>query len=88
MGRNVPHYVVVWDLQWQIIECRRLDGGCDLRGQLADKLAQLVRDGWWPESGAQFGFAFVTRADERRLVTITARDPHSCAAQSFSPFGK
>jgi hypothetical protein len=88
MGRNLPRYVVVWDLQWQVIECHRLDGGGDLRGQLADALAHLVSAGWRPESSAQYGFAFVARAQERRLVTITARDPYSRAAQSFSPFGK
>jgi hypothetical protein len=39
-----------------------------------------------PSSGAEFGFTFMTRGDERRLVMITARNPFDAAAQSFSPF--
>lgn len=80
------HYVVVWDLQWRVIDCLRPPHGSDPRTVLADAIARLECAGWRAENGAEFGFTFVTRAAERRLVTITARDPFNSAAQSFSPF--
>jgi hypothetical protein len=85
---SAQHYVVVWNLQWQVIDCRRLPIGCDLRIALAQSLEWLERDGWSPESAGQFGFAFLTRAKERRLIAVTARDPFDSADQSFSPFGR
>jgi hypothetical protein len=83
---NSQRYVVVWDLQWRIIDCLRPPPDTDLRAAFADAIARLERDGWMAQSGAEFGFTFLTRADERRLVTITGRDPFNPAAQSFSPF--
>jgi hypothetical protein len=83
---SAQHYIVVWDLQWQIIAVARPRRGDDLRAALTAALLRLERDGWAQESTGDFGFAFVSRADERRLVMITARDPFASAAQSFSPF--
>jgi hypothetical protein len=83
---NAQHYVVIWDLQWQIIDCSRPPRGSDLREALEGAIERLEREGWAPEGGAEFGFNFVTRGDERRLVMITARDPLDATAQSFSPF--
>jgi hypothetical protein len=82
------HYVIVWDLQWQVMDCRRLEAGADLRAALTEILAELERDGWKAESNGEFGFVFVRRLEQRRLVTVTARDPYSTTAQSFSPFGE
>lgn len=70
-----------------MIDCLRPLPGSDPRAAFADAIAGLERGGWTAESGAEFGFAFLARADERRLVTITRRDPSNSAAQSFSPFG-
>ena len=83
---NSQRYLVVWDPQWRIIDCLRPPPGSDPRTALADAIARLEREGWTAQSGAEFGFTFLTRADERRLVTITGRDPFNSAAQSFSPF--
>lgn len=83
---NARHYLIVWDLQWQVIDCRRLERGSDLRAALAEALERLASDGWRPQSTAKFGFVFVMRAEERRLVMITTRDPLNSTAQSFSPF--
>ena len=83
---NSQRYVVIWDLQWRIIDCMRPAPGSDPHRAFANVIARLERDGWTAQSGAEFGFTFLTRADERRLVTITARDPFNSAAQSFSPF--
>jgi hypothetical protein len=81
------HYLVIWDLQWQVIDCRRLGRGADLRAALGGAIKRLERGGWQPEGSAEFGFVFMTRAGERRLVTVTERDPFSATLQSFSPFG-
>jgi hypothetical protein len=50
-------------------------------------IARLKLDGWQPESDANHGFVFVNRNGERRLLTLTARDPEDTGLQSFSPFG-
>jgi hypothetical protein len=84
---GAQHYIVVWDLQWRIIDVARPLRGGDLRAALAAAMLRLEQDGWVREGAEDFGFAFISRAGERRLVMITARDPHAAAAQSFSPFG-
>ncbi len=84
---GAQHYIVVWDLQWQIIEVARPLRGGDLRAALTAAMSRLEHDGWVREGTEDFGFAFLSRADERRLVMITSRDPYTSAAQSFSPFG-
>jgi hypothetical protein len=32
-------------------------------------------DGWQSETDAQYGFTFIRRNDERRLLMLTPRDP-------------
>jgi hypothetical protein len=49
-------------------------------------IARLAADGWQAERGIEDGFVFIRRESERRLLSITGRDPHSIDAQSFSPF--
>ena len=83
---SAQHYIVVWDLQWRVIDCLRPRCGADLRAALTDAIAGLQRDGWAPQSNADFGFTFLNRLHERRLVMITARNPFDPTAQSFSPF--
>jgi hypothetical protein len=34
----------------------------------------------------QCGFVFMRRGADRRLLTLTPRDPHDATAQSFNPF--
>jgi hypothetical protein len=43
-------------------------------------------DGWEAEGTVEFGFVFLRNGDERRLLMLTARDPHEHSLQSFSPF--
>jgi hypothetical protein len=83
---SAQHYIVTWNLQWQIIDVAQPPRGADLRAALANAVARLEHEGWSPEIAAEFGFTFVSRAGERRLVMITARDPFASTAQSFSPF--
>jgi hypothetical protein len=81
-----PRYLIVWDLQWQIIECVALEPGTDLSAALEHMLGRLAADLWICEAPAAFGFAFLHRDRERRLLTLTARDPGQSGPQSFSPF--
>jgi hypothetical protein len=83
---STPRYVVVYDLQWKVIECRRLEPGSDLSAAMAATLVDLQRSGWQPETELRFGFVFLRRGVERVLVTITEREPGQATAQSFSPF--
>jgi hypothetical protein len=81
---STPRYVVVWDLQWQLIDCQPLEPATDLSGAMAAAIELLEDDGWRAEATPEYGFVFVHKSGERRL--LTPRDPHSTAAQSFSPF--
>jgi hypothetical protein len=83
---STPRYVVVWDLQWQVIDCRRLDPTTDLSGAMAAAMGLLEDDGWRAEATPEYGFVFFHKSGERRLLMLTPRDPYSTASQSFSPF--
>ena len=81
-----PRYVVVWDLQWQVIECERLEPAADLSGARAAAIERLDRDGSQAEATPQYGFAFNRNGAERRLLMLTPRDPQSVGPQSFNPY--
>ncbi len=83
---KTPRYLIVWDLQWQIVECVVLESGTDLIAAFDRMLGRLAADDWISEAPAAFGFAFLHRNRERRLLTLTARDPGETEPQSFSPF--
>jgi hypothetical protein len=78
--------IVVWDLQWQAIDSQRLEPAADLSGAMAAAIERLEGEGWRKEGTAEYGFVFIQRGPDRRLLMLTARDPHSTAVQSFSPF--
>lgn len=79
-------YLVVFDLQWKIIECQRLERCADLAKSMSLHCNDLPEDGWQPESTARFGFVFLQRQGNRRLLDLSERDPHDSASQTFSPF--
>jgi hypothetical protein len=81
-----PRFVVVWDLQWQIIECQRLEPNTDLSGAMAATIDRLEAEGWHAEATPEYGFVFIRREADRRLLMLTPRDPQSTGAQSFDPF--
>jgi hypothetical protein len=83
---TTPRYVVLWDLYWQALECRRLEPGSDLREAMMATIAHLGGDGWQAEADPEYGFVFIRRADERRLLMLTPRDPYDSTSQSFDPF--
>lgn len=84
---STPRYLVLWDLQWQVIECQRLAPAADLSGAMRATVERLAREGWAAEGDAHYSFVFLRREAERRLLILTPRDPHSTTPQSFSPFG-
>jgi hypothetical protein len=81
-----PRYVVLWDMFWRLLECQRLEPAADLSGAMAAAIERLEADGWQAEGSAEYGFVFIRRAGDRRLLALTPRDPYSTASQSFSPF--
>jgi hypothetical protein len=83
---STPSYVVLWDLHWHVLECERLEPAADLSGAMAATIERLAGEGWQAESGAEYGFTFIRRETERRLLALTSRDPYDTAPQSFSPF--
>jgi len=83
---NTPRYVVLFDLQWKIIECTRLEAAADLAKSMTASLQRLTEEGWLPEGAPRFGFVFLNRNGVRRLLILTERDPHDSRPQTFSPF--
>jgi hypothetical protein len=81
-----PRYIVVWDLHWQVLDCRRLEPAADLSVAMAIAIERLEAGGWQGEATPEYGFVFVRRGADRRLLMLTPRDLRSTAAQSFNPF--
>jgi hypothetical protein len=83
---KTPRYLVLFDLQWQIVQCQRLEPAADLRGSMTAAMQRFADEGWQPESAPRFGFVFLNRNGVRRLLILTERDPRDSRPQSFSPF--
>ena len=81
-----PRWVAVFGLQWQVIESQRLEPGTDLHGAMAAAIERLAADGWKIEAEPRFGFAFIRRDGERRLLMLMPKDPNDNRPQCFSPF--
>lgn len=82
---DTPRYIIVWDLHWHVIESQRLEAGSDLNAAMQAAIDRLTALGWQMESDVEYGFAFIRSGEERRLLMLTPRDPHSSTLQSFSP---
>ncbi len=83
---RTPRYIVVWSVHWQIVETQVIAPMTDLAAAMASTIARLQGQGWKTESTADFGFTFICKDGDRRLLTITARDPDCGSLQSFNPF--
>jgi hypothetical protein len=81
-----PRYLVIWNLYWQVIDSRCLEPATDLGVAMAAAIERLEAEGWQAEGSAEYGFVFIRRGTDRRLLTLTERDPYSTTSQSFSPF--
>ncbi len=58
----------------------------DLSGAMAATIERLSGEGWQAEATPEYGFVFIRRETERRLLALKPRDPYDTTAQSFSPF--
>jgi hypothetical protein len=83
---STPRYIVVYGLQWQIIESQRIEPPANLFAAMTSAMQRLAGDGWEAEGDAPYGFVFIRRRGERRLLTLTPRNPYDMSAQSFDPF--
>jgi hypothetical protein len=81
-----PNYLVLFDSQRQILESRQLEPHADLRKAMTSTIHRLTQEGWNFESRPDFGFVFLNRDGDRRLLILTERDPYDTRPQSFSPF--
>ena len=73
-----PHWLTVSDLHRNLIACQSLPAGADLRAVMRAALADGAAEGWQAESDSAYGFVFIARGAERRLVNLTAADPAGC----------
>jgi len=81
-----PRYLVVYGLQWQIIDHQRIEPHADLLAAMTSTLQDLASEGWQAEGDALYGFVFIRRLGERRLLMLTPRDPFATTQQAFDPF--
>ena len=78
--------MAVFGMQWQVIESHRLEPAADLSGAMTAAIERLAGEGWQAEDEPRFGFVFIRRETDRRLLMLTPRDPHDTRPQSFNPF--
>jgi hypothetical protein len=83
---STPRYVVLWDMHWHVIDCQRLEPAADLSGAMTATLDRLAGEGWQAEATPKYGFVFIRRETERRLLMLTPGDPYDTRQQTFSPF--
>ena len=83
---TTPRYIVECGLQWQIIESQRIEPHTDLFAAMTSAMQRLAGDGWEAEGDALYGFVFIRRLGERRMLMLTPRDPYDMSVQSFDPF--
>lgn len=85
---KTARFCVIFNLQWKVIESVKLAPVANLAGAMDAAIERQSRDGWLAESDHEFGFVFLRRDGERRLLILTERDPYDTRPQSFSPFGR
>jgi hypothetical protein len=83
---KTPRYLVLFDLQWKIIQCKRLEPSTDLRRAMTTAVERLISEGWSAEGPQEFGFVFLNRDGIRRLLILTERNPFDERPQTFTPF--
>jgi hypothetical protein len=79
-----PHWLTISDLHRNVIACTALPAGAELRKALSDALTQCAAEGWHAENDGAYGFTFVARGTERRLVNLTPADPSNCGGQGHA----
>jgi hypothetical protein len=79
-------YVVLWDVLWRLIECVEIPAHSDPRSGFLEAIDRCRTQGWQAEGSAQFGFVFLSRGADRRLLVLTERNPSDGGEQAFSPY--
>jgi hypothetical protein len=69
---TTPRWVALFGLQWQVIESYQLEPGADLFGAMEMTIERLAVRGWQAESEPRFGFVFIRKESDRRLLMLTA----------------
>lgn len=70
-----PRWLVESDLWRTPLASRRLAPGADLWAALQAAVAERHADGWQAECGVDWGFVFINRGGERRLLALEHVDP-------------
>ena len=70
-----PHWLVVSDIHRNLLSSTSLPGGSDLRATLREVLLTYASNGWQAEGNGAYGFVFLARGSERRMVNLTPMDP-------------
>jgi hypothetical protein len=83
-----PRYLVIWDPQWQLIDYQRLEPATDLSSAITAAIERLSIEGWQAEATPEYGFVFIRRETERRLLMLTPRDLSSTVPKSIDPLQK
>ena len=83
---TTPRWVAVFGLQWQVIESYRLEPGADLYRAMTAAIERLAVEGWRAESEPRFGFVFIGKDSNRRLLMLTPRDPLIRGRSHSPPF--
>jgi len=82
---RITRYLVLWGLQWQVLDREYLEPGADLSGAMAAAIDRLASEGWQAEGGAECGFVFIRRGTERRLLMALSGAVHLRASPVQSP---
>ena len=84
---STPRYVVVWDLQWQLLERAEVEPQSDLGEAMATPIKRLAADGWIVERPISSMDSCLSAARwNGGFRCLTPHDPHATIEQSFSPF--
>jgi hypothetical protein len=70
-----PHWLTVSDPHRNLITCTVVPEGTDLRATMRDALTAQAAAGWQPENDSAYGFVFIAKGSERRLINLTPADP-------------
>lgn len=58
-----------------LITCEAVPAQMNLRDALREALELCAVEGWQAENDGAYGFVFIARDSERRLVSVTPADP-------------
>src|SRR5713226_476733 len=70
---STPRYIVVYSLQWHIIDTHRIEPHADLFAVMTSAMEQFATEGWEAEGDALYGFVFIRRLGERRMLMLMQR---------------